>query len=278
MIGQAAEQVRGAQARQAAALAQHRLRTRTLPAAGAGVAAVVAALVLGGLRWRRGRRAAAAAAEVARWEATLGPLAGKLLALEDEHPVVFGTEAPLERWKGETTRAFREAAAQSDELFVAFAHAREVLDEAKRTVGRAGPLSSARFDEALLALTTAEVAVGEHGRPERLLLPEERKAAPRRRADELLRGLSAAYDAAKERLGGLERSVVDVPERLRQTSRQLGRLEERLAASAAAGLPLPAFVALRGELEAAQGRLAGEAATDPVVIRRKSRRRARKSR
>jgi uncharacterized membrane protein YgcG len=264
-IAQASQQVSEVEGRQAGALAAHRFRTRTLPAFLGGLGALTLAALVVALRWQRGRRARAAGLEVARWERCLAAAAEKLLALEDEHPVLFGAAAPLDRFSGETATTFKVAAAQADDLFLAFAHAREILDGAKKLVAGAGPLTWGALDRALAALTTDEVEVGtELVEVRRLFLPERRVV--RRSAAALLDGLEAAYTQAKERLGALERLVVEVPERLRASSIALGAAEVRIAALEARGPDLPAHAAELTRLELEQSRLAALAAKDPVGI------------
>lgn len=264
-IARASQQVAEVEATQASALRAHHFRTRTLPAVLGGLGALALGGLVVALRLVRRQRARATGAEVARWERCLGAAAEKLLALEDEHPVLFGAAAPLDRFSGETATTFKAAAEQADDLFVAFAHAREVLDGAKALVAGAGPLTWGGLDRALAALTTDEVEVGtEQVEVRRLFLPERRVV--RRSAAALLDGLEAAYVEAKQRLGALELLVVQVPERLRASSKALGAAEERVAALEARGPELPAHTAELTRLEMEHARLAALAASDPVGI------------
>ncbi len=265
MIGRAAGEVAAVEAALARAVAQHRFRTRTLPTAMGTLAALAAAAVVVGLRLYRGRRAQLAHDEVRRWEESLAQAAPRLLALEDEHPVVFGTEAPLERFTGETAKAFREAASQADDLFIAFALSRDVLDRAKKLAATAGALTWGAFDRARAALTTDEVEVGsEELAVERLFLPERRVV--KARAGTLLRGLERDYEQTRARLGELERVVVEVPERLRAASRALGAAEERQVELEDRGPALPVHGDERARLEAEHARLSALAPSDPVGI------------
>lgn len=264
-IARAADQVAGAEAEQARALAAHRFRTRTIPALAAGALGLLALAALALARWHRGRRLAAAAAEVARWEAALGQAANRLLALADEHPLVFGAETPLERWTGQTAGAFRAAAERHDDLFVAFAAARDALDRARGLVVKAGPVGWGAFDAALRALTSDEVEVGTevveavaHGR---LFLPDRRPV--RRRAGALLGDLEGAYGQVTALMDDLERTVAEAPGRLRAVSAALAAVEERLA-GLEARLLLPAHQEARAALEAESARLHDLAPADPV--------------
>ncbi|MCO5169921.1 MAG: hypothetical protein M9894_26585 [Planctomycetes bacterium] len=264
-IARAADQVAGAEAEQARALAAHRFRTRTVPALAAGALGLLALAALALARWHRGRRRAAAEAEVARWEAALGQAASRLLALADEHPLVFGAEAPLERWTGQTAGAFRAAAERHDDLFVAFAAARDALDHARGLAAKAGPVGWGAFDAALRALTSDEVEVGTeavdavaHGR---LFLPDRRPV--RRRAGALLGDLEGAYGQVKALMDDLERTVAEAPARLEAVSAALAAVEELLGALEAR-LLLPAHQEERGRLEAERARLHDLAPADPV--------------
>ncbi|MEM7249386.1 MAG: TPM domain-containing protein [Acidobacteriota bacterium] len=205
----------------------HHFRTVVLPRA-AGVILLAAALIIvWALRRRRQEHLEVTMEEIDRWDSSLDLAATRLLALEDDHPLLFGATNLSERFTGKTAEQFQLMAEGVDTLFLGHARARMLLEEARALVASAGPLSARRIDEAREILTTREVEVGrERLKGVHLFLPDTRIAT--RPGAALLTDLASGYESSVQHVADMEDLLRRLPELRHELLGHLAAIETQL--------------------------------------------------
>lgn len=247
------------------ALAAQRFRTRTLPLIAAGGALSALGLLLLVLRIVRRVKVAAAKRAVDDWRRQLQVAAPRLLQLEDEHPLLFGTPELGARLRGKTAELFRQVGEASDDLFLAWGAAQERLTEAESALARTPPLGWGPADRALLLLTKTPVESGKKpAEGTRLFLPAGKTVT--RAPGELLDHLERAWEGTKARVHELESLLTRVPARLGSLQERHSALVTRVFGLAARGLASKAWDLELSRLEQALQELRLLAPHDPATV------------
>jgi hypothetical protein len=142
---------------------------------------------------------------IAEWDAMLGRAGEKLLALENEHPLLLSDPTFATRFVGASAEPVRDAARHVDDLFLAYDVAVRLVRDAKTRLARSwfGFLRTGPADRVVKQLTVEElVARTEDVKEKRLFLPDKREV--RRKPQELLADMEKLYAEAKQRLASVE--------------------------------------------------------------------------
>ena len=199
-------------------------KTRTLPAIGFILLAIVLIFVVAVRRARTAHFRALANEELGRWEKMLGTAGTRMLDLQNEHAVLLGESDLVERFGGETAEPVGRVAAKVDELFMMYEVACNFVKEVKQTLDSAGSLNKKKAVEAWMRLSgdviIEDAAVG----PIRLFLSEH----PTRviSATELLQNMDSVFSEALKEVETLETQCSQVWQRLDEIQATLLACEE----------------------------------------------------
>ena len=243
----------------------HRYRTRTLPLFYAGGTLLAGLLALAVLRLLRRAEVQAAERLIAGWRRKLQLAAPRLLQLEDEHPLLFGTPELSKKLQGETAARFRGVGEASDDLFLHYAAAQERLLEAEQALARTPRFGWGPARRAAALLTATPVEVGKaRSEGTRLFLPETREVT--RSPGELLEHLDQAWSAARTQVAELEALLQRVPVRLSAAQEAHAERVARLGALVSEGLDPTAWDALLAALGERVAQQRREAERDPAKV------------
>ncbi len=241
----------------------HQFITRTLPTAAGGLFLFILALIIIALRLVRSRHLGEATRHLKQWQFMLERAVTRLVELEDEHPILFGSQGLADRFKGDTAAQFKEVGNKVDELFVSYATAQQIVNQAERRKAEAGWLRWQAFLEVTAMLTSGSHVVSkERVKGRGLFLPEFREIT--RTAEELLEYMNTAYKDVHAQVAALEKILVEVPETLHAAQQHLSRAEEYLEDPALEPLQLKPYTLRSEALNQQKDKLSNLAETDPV--------------
>lgn len=215
------------------------------------------------VRAQESRRIVAEARErLAALDAALGVAGEKLLALENEHALFLSGGSAASDFEGASREPVRDAAARTDELFLAFEAATRLSREARAKLDGVGSIGLSAAKSALAALTTEPFVVRtEQVKVRKLLLPDSREI--RMTLPELLVELESAYARASGLLEVLGVRIGEIHEQVDGLASVVARAEDSFE-EAARRVKIGSFAARVKALDDARLAIVASSRLDPL--------------